>query len=268
VTVDVDENSANLFYQLNGQRVLLERDKEGNFRGKGNECLLTESELLDVAEYSPERLSNNVITRPLMQELLFPNLAFIAGPGEIAYWSTLKGAFSVAGRKMPPLVPRLNITLLDRTTEKWLAEHGLSVRDVMTGKLQQAKKEWLERQKTWDLDGAAASVKEEIDQVHARLRELGARVDPALESLGEKNKGYLFNQIDYFTRQIERSFEERHDRTLKKFDRIEACLFPKQGPQERVWNVFPILNHYGIDLVAQLADQSFAFNGTHKILSL
>ncbi|HET7616038.1 MAG TPA: bacillithiol biosynthesis cysteine-adding enzyme BshC, partial [Bacillales bacterium] len=60
VTVDVDENSANLFYQLNGQRVLLERDKEGNFRGKGNECLLTESELLDVAEYSPERLSNNV----------------------------------------------------------------------------------------------------------------------------------------------------------------------------------------------------------------
>ena len=91
----------------------------------------SKSQLLQIANEFPQKLSNNVVTRPITQELLFPTLAFIAGPGEIAYWAELKKAFESFSVKMPPIVPRLNITLLDRSVETDIKELGLSLDEVL-----------------------------------------------------------------------------------------------------------------------------------------
>ena len=80
----------------------------------------------------PYKLSNNVVTRPITQEMFFPTLAFIAGPGEIAYWAELKQAFEHFSLKCHLIVPRLNITLLDRSVESDLEELGLSIEEVLT----------------------------------------------------------------------------------------------------------------------------------------
>ena len=72
------------------------------------------------------------MTRPITQEMLFPTLAFIAGPGEIAYWAELKQVFEHFSIKMPLIVPRLNITLLDRAIESDFEELGLSLEEVLT----------------------------------------------------------------------------------------------------------------------------------------
>lgn len=267
-TIEVDENSANLFYYVDGERVLLERDVEGYFRGKNNECLLSVDEMIAEAENHPERLSNNVVTRPLMQESLFPTLAFVGGPGEIAYWSTLKQAFHLFGYKVPLLMPRLNITLVDRQTEKWLSEQGVSTEQALMNGVNREKERWLADRKEWDAAGEAELVKQEIDHVHERMRSLAVKVDSHLEEIGRKNIGHLFNQIDYFTQQIERVYKGRYERELAKFDAIEAWLLPKAAPQERIWSVFPFLNLYGMDLVKRLAKQPFEFNGKHKVIYL
>lgn len=267
-TIDVDENSANLFYYVQGERVLLERDGEGQFRGKNNECLLSFDEMMVEADHHPERLSNNVVTRPLMQESLFPTLAFIAGPGEIAYWSTLKEAFHLFDYKLPLLVPRLNITLVDRRTKKWLADQDVSVEETLKNGVVREKERWLNARQEWDAEGEAECVKKEIDRVHEKMRDLAVKVDPSLGEIGRKNIGHLFKQIDYFTWQIERVYKGRYARELAKFDQIEGWLLPKQGPQERIWSVFPFLNQYGLDLVQRLAEQPFEFNGKHKIIFL
>ncbi|HET7580921.1 MAG TPA: bacillithiol biosynthesis cysteine-adding enzyme BshC [Bacillales bacterium] len=268
-TIDIDEHSANLFYHVDGERVLLERDAEGNFRGKNNECLLSLDEMQEEAAHHPERLSNNVVTRPLMQESLFPTLAFIAGPGEIAYWSTLREAFHLFDYKVPPLVPRLNITMVDRQTEKWLADHGHSAEEALTKGIDQTKQRWLSNQQEWDVESEANSTKREIDAIHKHMRDLAVKVDPHLETLAGKNIGHLMKQVDYFADQIERVYRGRYNRELSKFDHIEACLWPKQGPQERVWSVFPFLNRYGMDLVGRLTTtHPFTFNGKHKVVFL
>ncbi|HEU5139828.1 MAG TPA: bacillithiol biosynthesis cysteine-adding enzyme BshC [Bacillales bacterium] len=266
--IDAETNSANLFYHLNGERVLLERDEEGNFRGKNNECFMSEQEFLSEVETHPNRVSNNVVTRPLMQELLFPTLAFIAGPGEIAYWGTLKSVFHLFGCQQPLLVPRLNITLVDRRTEKWLKDQGFSVPEVLTDGTESKKERWLASRKERDIDLETTQVKNEINRAHEQMRSLAAQVDPHLVAIGEKNIGHLFRQIDYFADQIERSYRGRYERELAKFDRIEACLHPKNGLQERVWSVFPFLNQYGSDLVGRLTTEPFEFNGRHKIVFL
>lgn len=71
------------FIHTTKNRVLLERDAEQEqFIGKQNELALSKEELVQIAKQTPELLSNNVVTRPLMQEYLLPTLAFIAGPGK------------------------------------------------------------------------------------------------------------------------------------------------------------------------------------------
>lgn len=268
VPIDIEENSAHLFYHVNGERVLLTRDEEGNFRGKNNECLLSYQEMLDIAEKHPERLSNNVVTRPLMQDHLFPTLAFIGGPGEIAYWSTLKVAFHTLGCCMPPLVPRLNVTLVDRQTEKWLQEHDVSLDEVLTDGLEPKKERWLTSQKQWDIDTEVQRTKNEMDQEHEKMRRLALQIDPHLEDIANKNIQHIFRQLDYFAEKIETSYRAPYERELRKFDRIGAWLLPQQGLQERIWSVMPVINDYGFDWIGQLANHPFVFNGEHKVLFL
>src|SRR5699024_11401123 len=85
------------------------------------------------------RLSTNVVTRPIMQELIFPTLAFVAGDGEISYWGALKSAFETVGIKMPPVVPRLSITFITDRISKLLYKRALKAEDVIrTGKIGRA----------------------------------------------------------------------------------------------------------------------------------
>src|SRR5699024_4204367 len=83
LTPDVDKNDSHLFYHNENERILLVKNEEGNWVGKQNELSFTKQELLQIARTTPELLSNNVVTRPVMQEMVFPTLAFIGGPGEV-----------------------------------------------------------------------------------------------------------------------------------------------------------------------------------------
>ncbi len=135
-TIEISENAANLFYydELTKSRILLEYQPETDlFVGKSGDVQFTFNEMLQGSRgKASDQLSNNVVTRPIMQEWLFPTLAFIAGPGEIAYWSELKQAFEHFELKMPPIVPRLNITLLERSVETDLQELNLELERCFT----------------------------------------------------------------------------------------------------------------------------------------
>ena len=79
---------------------------------------------------TPESFSTNVVTRPLIQEKLFPVLGFIGGPGEIAYWSEIMPVFRMLGEQMPPLWPRLSFTLVEGAVNRLLHELDLSIEEV------------------------------------------------------------------------------------------------------------------------------------------
>ena len=100
------------------------------------------------------------MTRPITQEMLFPTLAFIAGPGEIAYWAELKQVFEHFSIKMPLIVPRLNITLLDRAIESDFEELGLSLEEVLTNGTGKQQDVYLESVKDLEL--------EELFQIYKR----------------------------------------------------------------------------------------------------
>lgn len=265
-TIEMQENAANLFYHLDGERMLLERTGAGFAIKSGHTFTL--DHLLEVSRQKPEILSNNVVTRPLMQERLFPTLAFISGPGEAAYWAELQGAFSVLGMKMPPVVPRLMITFLERNIESLLEEVDIPLAEVLAKGTAEAKKLWVDSSVQYPIEETMAEAKIAVEEIHRKVRELGEQVDASLGNLLEKNAGLIQKQLDFAKKAIEKRVLLKHDVELKRFDRLELSLRPNGAPQERIWNISYYLNKYGFHFIDELMELPFEFNNLHKVIRL
>jgi bacillithiol synthase len=269
--IDIGANAANIFYydeEVN-ERILLQFDPQsGGFAGKNGEVTFSFAELMEIANEYPEKLSNNVVTRPLMQEWLFPTLAFIGGPGEIAYWAELKMVFEHFALQMPPLVPRLNITLLERSVETDLEELNLDLKEVLMSGTGGHELKFIDSLKDREVEELFEKVKANLAEQYTLIREKSGGIDPVLMPMLEKNESILMNQIVFMEDKIVEAICRKNDHILRKFTRVENALRPGGSPQERVWNPFYYLNKYGLNLISDLLKLHYEFDGTHKIIKM
>lgn len=271
ITIDSTERAANIFYcyPKTNERILLEFDQDSNrFVGKSGAVSFTKDELIEIACQDPAKLSNNVVTRPLMQEWLFPTLAFIAGPGEIAYWAELKLVFEHFNIKMPPIVPRLNITLLERAVESDINELQLELSEVLSKGSVEERNRFLESIKDKEVSELFSSLKSQLLKQYELIEAKTHELDRSLLPLLKKNENYLLKQIGYMETKLEESVKSKFDVILSKFNRIDLSLRPDGFPQERVWNIFYYLNQYGNNFIKELMELEFEFDGRHKVIKL
>ncbi|WML27573.1 bacillithiol biosynthesis cysteine-adding enzyme BshC [Neobacillus sp. OS1-33] len=269
ITIEASEENANLFYydQNMGERILLEYDRgKDRFVGKSGSLAFTREHLVVLAEENPAYLSNNVVTRPLMQEWLFPTIAFIAGPGEIAYWAELKLVFEHFDIKMPPIVPRLNITILDRSVETDVAELHLNLADVLSGGTEKGRHQFLESIKDKEVESLFSMTKDQLVKQYRQLEAKTLELDRGLLPLLKKNESYLIKEIEFLEKKLDESVRLKHDNIIKKYARVDLALRPDGFPQERVWNIFYYLNQYGLNIINDLMAGSFEFDGRHKVM--
>lgn len=265
--LDVQENSMNIFFHKHGERELLFWNEESQRAcTKDGKIEFTWEQLMEEMKTNPHHFSNNVVTRPLMQEFLFPALAFIGGPGEISYWAELKGAFEALGLEMPPVVPRIGLTIVERHIESTVKELGENIEDILTNGLEEKRKAWLRKQELEELESRLESYQKEYEEVHERFRKVGKDVLPHLESVFEKNWTLIDRQFSFMKRLMERSSFEKHETVMKKYLRAELSLIPNSLPQERVWNIYYYLNEYGLDLVQRICELPLEHNGKHKLI--
>ncbi|MCU9612207.1 bacillithiol biosynthesis cysteine-adding enzyme BshC [Caldibacillus lycopersici] len=262
-----EEQSIQLFYEKDGERTLLHYNKaEQRVFGKG--VSFTKAELIQIAKENPELLSNNVVTRPIMQEMLFPTIAFIAGPGEIAYWAELKGCFELLDLKMPPIVPRLNISLLERNVEADLQELGISIDHAIVNGVQYEKAKKIDELKDQQLETFINQIRSDITEKYQLAATKVVNFDKSLEPIVQKNSQYVLSQLDYLQNKVEGTVKQKHEILLRKFDRIEQSLHPLNGLQERCWNIFYFFNRYGFDILDELVKLPFEVNGKHYVVKL
>ncbi len=267
--ITMDEKNANLFYYDKKDRVLLEYDNEKDvFRGKNSDIILSIEELLAIAENCPEKLSNNVVTRPLMQEAMFPVLAFISGPGEIAYWAELQKAFELFEMKMPLIVPRMNITILEQKIQKDLFDVDMDLYEALVQGAQKAKARYVAAVEDDTLSMLHQKLKAQFERNHELLSQAALLVDKGLSPLLKKNAEVITAQIDFISRKIEQSIENQHHMELSKFTRIDNALRPNGGPQERTINMFYFLNQYGVEWIEELMSLPLEANSFHKVIEM
>lgn len=260
----VEEHQANLFLYEDGERLLLERYGE---RFVNRLTSYSQEELLQLLEADPQRFSANVVSRGLMQEHLFPTLAFIGGTGEVAYWAYYREVFAACGLQLPIVVPRSSVTLLEGALERLLAGFELSVEQVLT-RFADWKREWEQNQERHPLEQQFAAARDSILAVYRPLVEAVVRLDPGLRGLAEKNVSILLEQVSFLEGRLIRSLHEREDTAQHRLRRIEANLLPAGGWQERKLSFFSFANKYGLSLVDRLVEAPFSHDGSHQIVYL
>ncbi|PEB40300.1 bacillithiol biosynthesis cysteine-adding enzyme BshC [Bacillus pseudomycoides] len=265
--IETKSNAVHIFMQIDEERVLLE-EENGKFVGKDGIYSFSYEELIAEMEKSPERFSNNVVTRPLMQEYIFPTLAFIGGPGEIAYWSELQQVFHVFGFQMPPVVPRLTISYMERDIITDLHDLQLQESDPFVNDIDMLRDEWLSNQIEEPIDNQFIEATEKMMDVHTSLQQFVKKIDPGLQQFAEKNEWKIKEQIELLERMLKRNVEKKHEVELNKFRRLQYALRPLGAPQERVWNICYYLNRFGLDFVERVMKQSYSWNGNHHIIKL
>ncbi|MWV45241.1 bacillithiol biosynthesis cysteine-adding enzyme BshC [Paenibacillus sp. HJL G12] len=263
---DVAEDGANLFYIYEGNRLLLQK-QQGNFVDRKGVVNFTKDELLTELRDHPEKFSNNVLTRPLMQESLLPVLGTVLGQGEISYWAITKDAFPALGLKMPILLPRMSFTLVNGTLRKYMEHFGLSFQDVQH-RFDDARRNWLNAETGLHVDPKFEETRSAFEKLYEPLiRELGT-IQPGLIPLGEKNKDKILEQISYLERKTKQALEKQHEAALRQWEQIYVSLFPMGKPQERVYNIFYYINRYGFSWIHDILESCKSYTPEHQIIEM
>lgn len=258
-------NGANLFVHSEEGRLLLFRE-EGGFSDKKKTVSYTREELLNLSEEEPELLSNNALTRPLMQEYALPVLATVLGPSEIAYWAELKPAFERFSLQLPLLIPRQSFTYLEPGVDKLLAKYGVTVEDIIT-RGERLKEEWLQDQDRWNLEERFDEIRAGVMGLYAPLLETLSEVEPALGELGTTNQGRVLEQIAYLEKRAADTVAKQHDVSLKQWDRMRDSLWPLDKPQERALSTLHFLNRFGPNWLKGWLEVPFDVTGGHRLAS-
>ena len=265
--IDVNETDAHLFYVHETGRVLLQREG-GKFVNESAGLSFTKEELLKIAKNEPEKLSNNVVTRPIMQDFTLPVLSFIGGAGELAYWAILKEAFHTVQLKMPVFVPRISMTLVSRTVEKVLQDEQLTISDVMNGKAAERKQEVFEALQDRRFATSVDEIEHQLQQQFNQLTAQFGEGNHALQQLLQQNFTYHQKQFTYLQEKYEDVVYVNHQRQLDKFDLVETQLFPLMQLQERIYHPYYFMNMYGPALIDDLLALPLEQNGYHQVVYL
>ncbi|MDQ6418979.1 bacillithiol biosynthesis cysteine-adding enzyme BshC [Paenibacillus sp. LHD-117] len=266
---ELAEGSANLFlFQSDKQdeRTLLYK-KDGFFQDRKGTVTWTQDELLRLVDERPEQFSNNVMTRPLMQDYLFPVIAAVLGPGEIAYWATTGEAFRALGMEMPILVPRMSYTLIEGTIAKNMAKYELSFADVME-RFEEKKSAWLKGQDSLDIESKFGEAKASFESMYLPLLELAGSIQAGLTKLGETNMAKILEQIGYLESKTIDAYNKQFEASTRQLERIRLSLQPLGKPQERVVNMAGYWNRYGDEWLKKLLEAPYSRTGEHEIVYL
>lgn len=265
--IEAETDAANLFYMHETGRVLLMREGD-RFVNESVGLSMTTEELLDITKHEPEKLSNNVVTRPIMQDLVFPVLAFVGGAGELAYWALLREAFHTLDIRMPIFVPRMSVTFVLPKVEKIMQKEVLSFEDVLQGQASNEKIALLEALQDQSFSVEVSSMTAQLRTQYDALTARFAEDNPMLQQLIEKNYTFHEKQLTYLKHKYEDAIYVKHQTQLERFDYVEAQLYPLGQYQERIYHPYVYLNAYGPNLIQDMMNLLFECDGEHYIVYL
>ncbi|MCL6458192.1 MAG: bacillithiol biosynthesis cysteine-adding enzyme BshC [Gorillibacterium sp.] len=262
---DVNEQSANLFiFDNKGERVLLYR-RGDEYTDRKGERSYSKKELLTLLDNSPEAFSNNVLTRPLMQEYLFPVLSTVLGPGELAYWALTKPAFEGLQMQMPILLPRKSYTLVEGTIAKHMRKYHLTFDDVLN-RFSTVKENWLREQDSLGLESLFAETKNKFRELYEPVVQAVSSVNPGMAKLGNVNMMKILEQMEFLEARSTDAYRAQFDASIRQWDRIALSLVPAGKLQERSYNVLTYLVKYGDTWLRELIANPTENWGAHQLV--
>ena len=250
-TVQVNPREINLFYlqdQLR-ERIIFEN---GNYKINNTSLVFSESELITELEKNPENFSPNVILRPLYQEVILPNLCYIGGGGEIAYWLELKSNFEANKVTFPMLLVRNSVLLATEKQVMKLDKLGLSWNEIfMSQELLSNKKAKEFSNFTIDF----SEQKEVLKQQFKALHEIALNTDKSFIGAVKAQEIKQINGLDKLEKRLLKAEKRVLSEKLNQLYVLQDALFPNGNLQERSDNFATFYSEFGPQLIAQLLSE-------------
>lgn len=248
-TIKTSGRELNLFYLIDDKRERIEKDGDA-FVVKNLGLHFSLAEILEEVKKYPDRFSGNVVLRGLFQETILPNITFIGGGGEIAYWLELKKVFEAASIPYPVLLLRNSFLLLDGKQQKKLEQLGFTAGDLFQHEDELVKRFVLKNTDKKILPGKEIK---NINEIFNSIIQKATAADSTLEkhalALKAKNEKLLHG----LEKKIIRAEKRKNEEAVHKIQQLKAALFPAGSLQERQENFAGFYARYGRAWLDQMA---------------
>jgi len=254
----------NMFYLKDDirERIVKENSK---FKIQNSKLEFDESEIVYEWEQHPERFSPNVILRPVFQEMILPNIAFIGGGGELAYWLELKEVFASVHVPFPVLVLRNSFLIAEETHIDKFIKLGFTPDDLF--KTEQDLLNVLVKKETI-VQLSLGNEKAAIRDFYSRLKSVAGAIDLTLQPHTESLEKQALKKLEALEKKMLRAEKKKFEAQQRQLRKLRSQLFPYNNLQERIENFMPLYAKYGGELIKQLHKNSLGLEQEFVTLSI
>jgi bacillithiol biosynthesis cysteine-adding enzyme BshC len=249
----VNPRLINLFYIKNNLRSRIEKN-DLVYKVLESEISFTQDEIISEIKNHPERFSPNVLIRPLYQETILPNLAYVGGGSEISYWLQLKDYFDEKNITFPVLSIRNSVLLVHKKKLKKLKKLNLNVEHLFENN-ENLLKFCINKFSKNRID--FTNIKTIISDNFNQLLEVAKLTDFSFTGAVKAQEKKQKNGIDNLEKRLLKAEKKKNKEILNKIISIKSGLFPYDSLQEREINFSEFFQYYGdefIDLVMENLD--------------
>lgn len=248
--IQVNPREINYFYLKDGIRERIV-EKDGKFFVLDSEIVFSKDELEKELLDHPERFSPNVIARPLYQEVILPNLCYIGGGGEIAYWLELKSMFEAMKVPFPVLLLRNSALVITEKQQKKLEKMNISVSDLFLKRSSFINKKIREIS---NIDIDFTPQKQILEEQFKRINELAEQTDKSFHGAVRAQEVKQKKGLDKLEKRLLKAQKRKLKDHVTRMTEIQNLLFPNQSLQERNLNFSELYLELGKDLIPMLMD--------------
>jgi bacillithiol biosynthesis cysteine-adding enzyme BshC len=257
------EDNVALFH-LDGRRQPIRR--QGDQFMVGDTSRATDTLLREI-DRNPGVFSPNVLLRPLVQDTLFPTVAYVAGPSELAYLAQLGTVYEHFGLPMPLVVARASITLLDSAAARFMNRHEVAL-ESLERQDAAALNDLLAAELPAGVEESFQQAKRAVEERMEAVIEAVPAIDPTLEGAARSALGRMRHDLDTLHGKLLQAAKRRDETLRRQFHRTRAQAFPGGHPQERSIGWVYLLNRYGPALVERLLAELPLDAGRHWMLTI
>ncbi len=255
----VSAREINFFYLDNGIRERIVANENG-YEILHTDLRFTEAEMKDIIDNEPEKLSPNVVLRPLYQETILPNLAYIGGPAEMVYWLQFSEMFGHYKVPFPILMPRNFALVVPSYVNRKIKKTGLPTTSFFSNE-NVLIKDFLVHDE--DVDFNLDEQRSEVEQTFEKIKNKAEGIDKSLLQFVDSVLTRANKELDNIESKLIRAEKKKNKTKVGQILSVKEALFPNGTPQERKENMmrFYLSDEKFIDHLVELFDPfNFKFN--------
>jgi bacillithiol biosynthesis cysteine-adding enzyme BshC len=253
----------NLFYLRDDTRERIEPAANG-YGVANTEWRFTRDEMLGELQSHPERFSPNVILRPVFQEMVLPNIIFIGGGGELAYWLELKKVFEEVNVPYPVLILRNSFTIINKKNSDLLFKLQFDIPEIFSP-LKDLQEKLVKRESRLQMN--LGSEKELLSAAYAAMHKPVTAVDPTLSNHVSALQAGALKRIEALERKMLKAEKKKFEARLRQVQKLKEGLFPNNTLQERTDNLLPYYAQWGQEFIDMIYEHAIGVSGGFCVLT-